>query len=79
MQAIVKYTHKISPKATDIEGPFRISSSNLSRLEDAQKWLRKNGVSGARKRHARRTDEGGWIFFPSSSSVWHAISIVLIP
>ena len=77
MQATVKYIHKISPRATDVEGPFPINTGNLATLEDAQKWLRKHGVSGARKRHARRTDEGGWVFFPPPRSIWHSISIVV--
>ena len=78
MKAKIKYTHKISPRrdGTDDYGPYEINLEDLATVESAMKWLRKNKAIDLRKKHARKTPEGGWVFFPGSRSVWHAISIV---
>jgi len=79
MQATVRYIHRISPRPTDYDGPHHISSEDLSSLDKARAWVKRATGSKPPAKNARKTEDGGWVFFPADKpGNWHSISIVLL-
>lgn len=81
MQAKIKYIHRISPKDTDIEGPYPITPKDLANVDAARRWVGKvsdGWTKMPRARNARRTEDGkGWHFFPpDKAGNWHSITII---
>ena len=84
MEAIVKRVHAISKCDRDITGPFEIDTADLATVRKARAWLKKHRVTElGPDRRARRLECGGWVFFPTQTtlrrtgSVWWSVSIRL--
>lgn len=78
-KTLVRYIHRISPRDYDRAGPFEITAADLATVDSARAWLKNTTGDYPRKQRARRTESGGWVFFPPDRcGNWHSISIVLL-
>ena len=70
---MARYVHKISPRDSDVEGPFSIPGSAFSNRNTLAKAMRVAGIlsSGERLR-SFRVEADRIVTFPQNS-IWHSI------
>jgi hypothetical protein len=80
-KAVIKYVHAISPCDRDVSAAdYEITSDDLATAKDAKAWVKRvSNQSLPLKPAPRRTEDGGWVFFPmrKRGSVWWSVSVRL--
>lgn len=79
MKAIVKYVHGINTCAKDVDGPHDVMTGDVASAEAARAWIKKCTGTSVPLKEARRTEDGGWVFFPlrKRCSIWWSVSLRL--
>jgi hypothetical protein len=71
----VRYIHKISPRAGDVEGPYSITAADTASAPALRKWLKKHGVTETFVKTKWRIEPDGRVVIFPRASVWHALII----
>lgn len=79
MKAIVKYVHGINTCAKDVDGPHEVEPEDFVSAEAARRCIKRLAGHSVPLKEARRTEDGGWVFFPlrKRGSIWWSVALRL--